>query len=404
MPSSALERNQQILTWGSAFLFGISIGRWLGHLRDRRREPRLSTVGESARLIAAWRAVENLETDGKLFTDELAITLAGHRAFSEALAGAEAIDIDADASSRQARRMYKISQVAARSWWFDRQIMTALTSPAVPASKGWLSARLTNSARGPSAPPRQVVVLGAGMDSRPWRLPLPPNVSWFEIDQSEVVAEKKRALVLASAEVPGSNTSALAQFALRCSSWCSLAIDVTDTESMVEELCSNGLDVSQPCVWVLEGLLMYLEPSHVEKLLTTLATVSAPGSTLIGHDITNTFMEEVMGNYKTPEQADGSVQQPVTDPKYSLYPPKLLRTWKSSVDSDPSAMLASWGWKQHLVCTRATIAAQVAGGVSTPGVSVTANGGVPAAGRCAFETREGLGEDRYVVFFVAKKQ
>lgn len=403
MPSSALERNQQILTWGSAFVLGISIGRWLGHLRDRRREPRLSTVGESARLIAAWRAVENLETDGKLFTDDLASTLAGQRAFSEALAGAEAIEHDVNTSSRPGRRMYKISQVAARSWWFDRQIMTALTSPAVPASKGWLSARLTNSARGPSAPPRQVIVLGAGMDSRPWRLPLPPNVSWFEIDQSEVVAEKKRALMLAGAEVPGSNTSALAHHTLRCSSWCSLALDVTDTENMIEELRINGLDLSQPCVWVLEGLLMYLESEDVERLLTVLATVSAPGSSLIGHDITNTFMKEVFET-NTIDQADGIVQQPVTEPKYSLYPPKLVSTWKSSIDGDPAAMLASWGWKQQMVCTRAMIAAQITGGTSNTNLNGAASTDVSTAGKCAFETREGEGEDRYVVFFVAKKQ
>ena len=27
----------------------------------------------------------------------------------------------------------------------------------------------------------QVVVLGSGLDSRPWRLALPPGVTWFEV-------------------------------------------------------------------------------------------------------------------------------------------------------------------------------------------------------------------------------
>ena len=31
-------------------------------------------------------------------------------------------------------------------------------------------------------PPGQVVLLGSGMDTRPWRLPLGSRVAWFEVD------------------------------------------------------------------------------------------------------------------------------------------------------------------------------------------------------------------------------
>jgi hypothetical protein len=40
----------------------------------------------------------------------------------------------------------------------------------------------------------QVVMLGAGMDTRPWRLPLSPSVSWFEVDRADVLAAKQAAL------------------------------------------------------------------------------------------------------------------------------------------------------------------------------------------------------------------
>lgn len=39
---------------------------------------------------------------------------------------------------------------------------------------------------------KQVVLLGSGMDSRPWRLELPEGVSWFEVDRADVLAAKTR--------------------------------------------------------------------------------------------------------------------------------------------------------------------------------------------------------------------
>lgn len=36
----------------------------------------------------------------------------------------------------------------------------------------------------------QVVVLGSGLDSRPWRLEPLDEVSWFEVDQHKVVRER----------------------------------------------------------------------------------------------------------------------------------------------------------------------------------------------------------------------
>lgn len=53
----------------------------------------------------------------------------------------------------------------------------------------------------------QVVMLGAGMDTRPWRLPLPPHLKWFELDRSDVLAAKRAALRDAGASFKPANAA-----------------------------------------------------------------------------------------------------------------------------------------------------------------------------------------------------
>jgi O-methyltransferase involved in polyketide biosynthesis len=43
-------------------------------------------------------------------------------------------------------------------------------------------------------------MLGAGLCTRPWRLDLPPDVAWFEVDQADLIAHKRRALAAAGAQ------------------------------------------------------------------------------------------------------------------------------------------------------------------------------------------------------------
>lgn len=49
-------------------------------------------------------------------------------------------------------------------------------------------------------------MLGAGMDTRPWRLPLDPQLSWFEVDRADVLAAKQRALQEAGAGFTAAST------------------------------------------------------------------------------------------------------------------------------------------------------------------------------------------------------
>ncbi len=48
----------------------------------------------------------------------------------------------------------------------------------------------------------QVVLLGAGMDTRAWRLELPPGVAWFEVDTADVLGAKRAIMTRAGAQWP----------------------------------------------------------------------------------------------------------------------------------------------------------------------------------------------------------
>lgn len=88
-------------------------------------------------------------------------------------------------------RTYQVGRVAIRTLWFDSQLLAALDPERQPqpllaelrtggsrvGSNGSSSAvqlRLTANAT-----PRQVVMLGAGMDTRAWRLQLPPGACFL---------------------------------------------------------------------------------------------------------------------------------------------------------------------------------------------------------------------------------
>src|SRR5689334_2032869 len=110
------------------------------------------TVG-SAYWIAAIRARESERPD-RLFDDPYARELAGERGFA-AMAASERV-------SGGENRF-----VPVRVRWFDD---TALA--AVAGGVG------------------QVVLLGAGLDTRPYRLDIPPQTSWYEVDLAESLEHK----------------------------------------------------------------------------------------------------------------------------------------------------------------------------------------------------------------------
>jgi methyltransferase (TIGR00027 family) len=104
----------------------------------------------------------------------------------------------------------------------------------------------------------QVVVVGAGFDSRAWRLGL-DGVVVVEVDHPATQAVKR-----SRAPSPGP---------------VYVGADLRST-SAVDALRSAGLDLTRPTAYVLEGLTMYLSESDLRGHLTDLAAGSAASSRL----------------------------------------------------------------------------------------------------------------------------
>ena len=102
----------------------------------------------------------------------------------------------------------------------------------------------------------QVVLLGAGMDTRAQRLPWKSNSVVFEVDHPEVLEAKREVL---------------AGVALRCQRREG-GLDLSHDWSGA--LVEAGLDVSRTTMWVAEGLFFYLTAGAVAAVLSTAALLS----------------------------------------------------------------------------------------------------------------------------------
>ncbi|MFJ7084016.1 class I SAM-dependent methyltransferase [Streptomyces griseus] len=111
---------------------------------------------------------------------------------------------------------------------------------------------------------RQVVLLGAGLDSRAFRLDWPPGCVVFEVDREEVLAFKHQVLgglsaVSKAARVP-------------------VPMDLRD--DWAGALPGAGFDPAAPSIWLVEGLLFYLPPAAETYLIDTVDRLSVAGSAL----------------------------------------------------------------------------------------------------------------------------
>lgn len=112
---------------------------------------------------------------------------------------------------------------------------------------------------------RQVVTLAAGVDGRVTRLPCPAGTRWFELDLDDVIAFKRE--LMTQSELP-----------LQCD-WRPLVADLTS--DWTSPLLAAGFDPTQPTIWLIEGLLMYLSESDCDALIRQVAELSAPDSSLM---------------------------------------------------------------------------------------------------------------------------
>eukprot|EP00887_Chlorella_sp_A99_P000961 scaffold5.g961.t1 len=184
-----------------------------------------------------------------------------------------------------------------------RRALARLSLEAAPGGGGGAGAGGAGAAA--RRPRIQVILLGAGLDTRPWRLTLGHDVSWFEVDMPDSVAFKhgllERAGVQTVAPVgtfsgggagagrcgevargPAADASmdpgAAApprrpRFPLRAGRWAALAADLS-APGLLPRLEAAGWDPSAPTVWVIEGVHYYLQQEAADQLVATIAGAS----------------------------------------------------------------------------------------------------------------------------------
>jgi methyltransferase (TIGR00027 family) len=112
---------------------------------------------------------------------------------------------------------------------------------------------------------RQVVIVGAGLDTRAFRLEWPTDVRLFELDRPDVLRFKERVLAENAASPRCERITVAVD--LQQSGWSTSATDL-------------GLEPAKPTAWVAEGLIPYLANDAAGRLLDAVGGLSSPGSHL----------------------------------------------------------------------------------------------------------------------------
>lgn len=131
------------------------------------------------------------------------------------------------------------------------------------------------------------------MDTRAYRLAL-PAVAWFEVDMPEVIALKESILSTLPNESGISTVRNISRIPLR------LDKNLNDLSSTLE---LNGHDPKLSTLYVMEGLLMYLQPFTISSQLKELP--KAPNSLLLASQVsfkihyllTNALVSYLLDNF-----------------------------------------------------------------------------------------------------------
>jgi len=111
----------------------------------------------------------------------------------------------------------------------------------------------------------QLVILGAGLDTRAFRLPELADVAVFEVDHPATQAYKRRK----AATLP-----------VRAKSLSFVPVNF-ERDALGPALLAAGHRADEPTVWVWEGVVMYLADDALRTTLDAIAAASAPASVLV---------------------------------------------------------------------------------------------------------------------------
>jgi methyltransferase (TIGR00027 family) len=204
----------------------------VGAPSDRHPDPAQPHVDASAVGVAACRALES-SRPAPLYVDPFAAALV--EALPEPSA-TRALNGD------DPRFIMMSTYLAARNQLFDR----FLTEDGSKAGMQW-------------------VLLGAGLDTRAYRLPLTRDASVFELDRGATL-RFKTSVLSALGVVPAGRHE---------------LVDVDLREDWPAALLASGFDRGRPAAWVAEGLLAQLPGKAQDLLFARIDDLSAPGSRLV---------------------------------------------------------------------------------------------------------------------------
>ena len=237
-------------------------------------------VTNTALFVAAVRAREGARPE-PLFKDELSAVLAGR----EGIAWLAASEVDPQSNYRRDSFPY----LEVRTRFFDDWLLGSLRA----------------------AKANQVVLLGAGMDTRAFRLAWPKGVKLWEVDTHDLFSIKERRLRSAGA-----------------APLCSRLVVESDLSKRgwSRALVGEGFSTDRPAVWLAEGLFEYLSAKAVGDILATAASLSPMGSRLGAEIISEEYMKRPT-NRPAMERRRGRGA-----------------AWRFGTD-DPEALFKARGWK-----------------------------------------------------------
>lgn len=226
------------------------------------QENSVTSVHKMSRINAAMRAYETIRND-RLFKDDLAWLLAGSEARS--IVWGRLCNGD---------RPY----VPVRTRFIDDGLMNVVSRENIS----------------------QILMLGAGMDTRAFRLDLPSNTTIFEVDHADVLDYKQNLITDADA-------------VKKCERKL-IRHDLTQPY-LKNKLEDEGYKSTEPVIIVMEGFQMYLFEDQMYTLLENISQFSASGSYLFA-DLIN---------------------------KKAWLENSMFFPWKSGFD-DPEKLFSDYGW------------------------------------------------------------
>jgi len=113
---------------------------------------------------------------------------------------------------------------------------------------------------------QQLVILGAGYDSRAYRFDLPGRVNTFEVDHPITQADKLQKVQQVFGRIPAHVTYVAVDF---------------NTQTQSERLLASGFDPNLISLFIWQGVTMYLTPEGVDATLAFVVKNAAPGSAVV---------------------------------------------------------------------------------------------------------------------------